>query len=537
MSWNDAPLFEARLKRALDSFDWSEAEAICTEVVNRTRVETEVLPELSARRLLHILRRKRRFAAMTSLAEALLQSGVRTPQIRRQYAQALIDQGHFPAAEAMLQTIIHDPQGIKGEELEARGLTGRIYKQLYVNANDPRLPRSRANLERALTAYREAYQRDPDQHLWHGINAVALADRARRDGLPIAGAPDARALAAAILTAFQERERQSTIALPAWDWATAMEAYVALDRHRDAADAALRYVDSVDADAFEIASTTRQLAEVWQLTDREPPGAHLLPILKAGLLARLGSAFDREVTKVAEEAAAVGGALRELEAIFGADRMVTLKWYKQGLEQCSAVARIEKRSGKGHGTGWLVRAGDFFPGREGVLLLTCAHVVSATPNPWAIAPEEARVNFQVRGEVLDVEADVVWSSPPAKLDATLLALKGRPSAQPLCLHKRPAVMTEPAPRMYIIGYPAGRDLELSLQDNHLLAASETLLHYRTPTEPGSSGSPVFEPDDWRVVALHHRGSQEMPRIDGGEGTYQANEGIAIPAIQKATAAS
>jgi V8-like Glu-specific endopeptidase len=88
--------------------------------------------------------------------------------------------------------------------------------------------------------------------------------------------------------------------------------------------------------------------------------------------------------------------------------------------------------------------------------------------------------------------------------------------------------------MYIIGHPAGRDLEISLQDNSLLASNERMLHYRTPTEPGSSGSPVFEPDDWRVVALHHKGSDTLPRIDGVEGTYPANEGIAIPAIQQQT---
>jgi hypothetical protein len=35
MSWNDAPQLESRLKRALDSFNWPEAEAICMEVVNR----------------------------------------------------------------------------------------------------------------------------------------------------------------------------------------------------------------------------------------------------------------------------------------------------------------------------------------------------------------------------------------------------------------------------------------------------------------------------------------------------------------------
>jgi hypothetical protein len=36
-----------------------------------------------------------------------------------------------------------------GEELEARGLTGRIYKQLYINDNDPTSTRNRTNLARA----------------------------------------------------------------------------------------------------------------------------------------------------------------------------------------------------------------------------------------------------------------------------------------------------------------------------------------------------------------------------------------------------
>ncbi len=537
MSWSDAPQLEARLKGALDAFNWPEAEAICTEITGRTRTDPELLPESSAKRLLQSLRRKRRFEQMTSLAEALLQSGLRTPQIRRQYAQALIDQGMLAAGELILQSIINDPQGIKGEELEARGLTGRIYKQLYVNTNDPCSHRNRANLERALTEYLYVYRLAPEQNLWHGINAVALADRGRRDKLPIPGLPDASSLAQAVLAALDERERQSTTALPAYDMATALEVFVALGRHQDAVDAALKYVDSIDADAFEIYSTTRQLTEVWQLNDQEPPGAHVLPILKAGLLSKQGSALERDPNKVVEEAGAVGSVVRDLEAIFGPDRMVTLKWYRQGLEQCNSIARIERRNGKGHGTGWLVAAGDFFPGREGVLLLTCAHVISPTPSPLAILPEESRVNFQAPGEVLEVEDDVVWTSPPVTLDATLLTLKGQPSAPPLRLHRRPAVMADPAPRMYIIGHPAGRDVELSLQDNHLLASNGTRLHYRTPTEPGSSGSPVFEPEDWRVIALHHKGSAELPRIDGKEGPYQANEGIAILAIQRATASS
>jgi hypothetical protein len=237
------------------------------------------------------------------------------------------------------------------------------------------------------------------------------------------------------------------------------------------------------------------------------------------------------------EAAMVGEAVEDLEAVFGDARMVTLLWYKKGLEQCNSIARVEKLNGRGHGTGWLVRASDFFPGRDGLLLLTNAHVVSPYPHPKSIFPEDCRVNFQTIGEVFEVEDEVVWTSPVKELDATFLALKGTPSAGPLVLHKRAVEMASPPPQTYIIGYPCGRDLELSLQDNNLLAYKDPFLHYRTPTEPGSSGSPVFEHEDWRVVALHHSGSKKKERIDGPGDPYEANEGIAILAIQRATQGS
>jgi hypothetical protein len=36
-----------------------------------------------------------------------------------------------------------------------------------------------------------------------------------------------------------------------------------------------------------------------------------------------------------------------------------------------------------------------------------------------------------------------------------------------------------------------------------------------------------------VIGLHHLGEKDLERLRGG-GTYEANEGIAIAAIQKAT---
>lgn len=70
----------------------------------------------------------------------------------------------------------------------------------------------------------------------------------------------------------------------------------------------------------------------------------------------------------------------------------------------------------------------------------------------------------------------------------------------------------------------------SIQDNLMLDFDEVNVHYRAPTEPGSSGSPVFD-RYWKLIALHHAGSEEMPKLHGG-GTYQANEGIWIGRIKQ-----
>lgn len=535
MPWDDAVRLETKLNGALDSFDWQVADEVCEEITRRVSTDASPLPESSARRLMRSLRRKGRFKAMTLLAEALLQAGLRTPEVRRQYAQSLIDRGIFLAAEQVLQSVIQDPQAPAREVLESRGLLGRTYKQLYVNNGDTASPRNRANLERALKEYLEVYRLDPSRHLWHGINVVALAERARRDGVPAAGLPDAAGLAAEIVATLDRREEEGEPVF-AFDEATRMEAYVALGRHREAADIALRYLDAPDADAFELQSTIRQLTEVWQLSDSEPPGDLLLPLLRAGHLRRVGGGLDLDSKRLAAESAAAEAADSRLEAIFGDTRMATFRWYRKGLEQCGSVARIERRDGAGHGTGWLVRAEDFFPGWTGVLLLTNNHVVSDPENRFSILPSDAQANFQAHGEIYHVESQVVWASSYKELDATFLRLKGEgvPTPAPLVLHERQLEMAVPPPRMYIIGHPKGRDLEISLQDNLLVACNEQLVHYRTPTEPGSSGSPVFEPEDWRVVALHHKGSNQQKRIDGQEGTYEANEGIAIRAIQEQT---
>ncbi len=530
---------ERQLTDALRVFDWNQAEELGRDLAAAVLRDPASIPETAARRILSKLRRKGRFPLMACLAEALIQSGQRAPQIRRQYAQALIDQGSLTAAELVLQSILQDSQGSRGEEIEARGLVGRIYKQLYINANGAGgpYPATRPFLERAINEYLYAYRLSPEDNYWHGINVVALLHRASLDGVSLQGLPYAADLAREILATLECKAATAVAEVPAFEIATALEAWVAIATAENSAaeqceraiheagGKALEYTAAGDADAFEVASTLRQLTEVWRLSEQTPPGSRVLPVLRAALLSREGSTVNLTAQEVRSD----------LEKVFGADKFQAVSWYKTGLERCGAVARIERRSGMGYGTGWLVRAQDFFPGDNSLLLITNTHVISPTPYPHALLPSQARANFQMLGKKIDIEdEDVVWSSPVGKFDATMIRLKGDfTQAVPLPLSSAKVQLADPPPRLYIIGHPGGGDLAFSLQDNYLIACSDRLLHYRTPTEGGSSGSPVFEPEDWRVVALHHAGKAEMERLDGQSGTYEANEGIVIQAIQQA----
>jgi hypothetical protein len=529
MSWSDLSDFHKDLTAALTAYDWNKARVLCADLINRTHKEPTPCPEADAKAILAALRKKRRFDLMASVADAFITSGQNAPRIRRQYAQALIDQGLLLAPEHMLQLLASEPFEGDSQVAEAHGLLGRIYKQRYINIDRADNKYARAFFERALAEYLQTYRLDPTRYYWQGVNAVALLHRAKADRIPVQHAPDVEALAREILEAVSYAS-QST---EAFDLATRVEALIAVGDFKAAEDTALLYSRHPDADAFEVDSTLRQFKEVWRLKDDEPPGATILPLLRAAKLRGENGSLNMQPADVDAEIALVKNARSQLERNFGNDKTVTLQWYQTGLLRTKSVARVERLNGKGHGTGWLVGAEAFFPGRSGVLLLTNAHVVNPDGTDNALSPDQAQANFLGAGQVLRFESKAVWSSPPDQFDATFLAFASDPPPlQPMPLASRKVRVGVPAPLVYIMGHPAGRDLELSLHDNKLLGCNEKLLHYRTPTEGGSSGSPVFEEDAWEVVGLHHAGGT-FDRLDGGTPPYEANEGITILALKNA----
>jgi hypothetical protein len=521
MAWDDLVETERQLTAALQQFDWERADAICKAIVDRLSNEPDPFPEPDARRWMQKLRRKRRFAAMGLLAEAVIESGLRTAQVRRQYSQALIDQGMLSAAERELQSLIDDPQTGEGERAEAHGLLGRIYKQRYMNIGAGALAeRAKRNLQRSFDEYSISYAANPREHTWHGINMVALLARAEADSVLLQGETDYRALASDILEVPADKEANAVAGPAAFDLATQMEAFVALGQFKNAGKTANVYADALDADAFEVACTTATAGSVASQQCRST-WCNAIPILRAAQLIKEGGGMSvplKEARRISRKSSAATVPSRSVNGT---------------PERGKSVCRVETVDGKGVGTGWLVKSSDFFDGPLRPLVLTNAHVVSTT-YATAIRPPDAWVNFQLLGQRIQMKS-IVWSSPVAELDATFMDLDEDLTCEPLPLFPSALEMTEPGPRLYIIGHPGGRDLEFSLHDNRLIACNQEKLHYRTPTEGGSSGSPVFDPLGWQVVGLHHAGKANMAKLGGPPGAfYEANEGLAILSIQRKT---
>lgn len=78
----------------------------------------------------------------------------------------------------------------------------------------------------------------------------------------------------------------------------------------------------------------------------------------------------------------------------------------------------------------------------------------------------------------------------------------------------------------IIQHPRGEKKQVALRENRIVDLVEAFLHYEADTEPGSSGSPVFN-DQWEIVALHHA---SVPSPDRDEFGGYLNEGIRISRI-------
>src|SRR5262245_1798823 len=404
---------------ALRTFDWAESDALCERIAGVIRSEPSGAAE-PVSRVLKLLRQKRRFQSMALLADALSECGVASVQSGVEYAQALTDTRFLSAAEALLDCLSRRPDAAHMAS-EIIGLRGRIAKQHHVNTPDAQIDRAHRYLNEAVRHYLAGFDLDHSIYFWHGINAVALIERAQRKGIPVHQFPDSKELARSILDTVRSPVKTADLR-HVWRIGTELEAYIALNDSVRAADAAVRYAGEKETDAFQIESTIRQLSEVWELTNNAPPGSQILPTLRAALLSREGGGFSLEPHQVAADLKGFAG----LEKVFGAGQFKTVKWYQHGLDCCEYIARIETSEGNSEGTGWVCRADALFGnGSDKLLLVTNSHVVNAKGGEGALRFDKAAVRFEISGHVSRCTS-IVWSSPINECDATILELDSLP---------------------------------------------------------------------------------------------------------------
>ena len=218
---------------------------------------------------------------------------------------------------------------------------------------------------------------------------------------------------------------------------------------------------------------------------------------------------------------------RLLEKIINTADFVGVRYLDAGAAAARSIGRVNIRDARGtlqgYGTGFLVSP---------TLLLTNHHVL---PNADTARSSVIEFDYQdgIDGKPRPVQ---MFPLDPGRFyladrdrDFALVAVGAEPGTlaqfgfNPLIQAEGKAVIGE---FVTIVQHPRGEKKQIALRENRIVDVPERFLHYSADTEPGSSGSPVFN-DQWEVVALHHASVRAPQHTEFGG---VLNEGVRISRI-------
>lgn len=227
-----------------------------------------------------------------------------------------------------------------------------------------------------------------------------------------------------------------------------------------------------------------------------------------------------------------------IERLQGGNDLIPVNYFELGLQAARSVCRIQIRDargyGQGYGTGFLVAPN---------LLLTNNHVFNQaemTIKSFAEFNFEDDINFHPKPtKLFSLLPDELFYTDP-NLDFTLVAVSSSATdgtaLSSFGILKLIEETGKALPNEYlsIIQHPEGNSKQIAVRENKLLWFDDNWVHYSTDTQPGSSGSPVFN-DQWLVIALHHSGVPKKDRKGNivkknGEIVWVANEGVRVSRI-------
>jgi endonuclease G len=216
-----------------------------------------------------------------------------------------------------------------------------------------------------------------------------------------------------------------------------------------------------------------------------------------------------------------------LEAIINTPDFVGTRYLDAGVAAARAVGRILIKDDRGrligHGTGSMISP---------QLMLTNHHVLDTAQ---AAATSNVEFDYQdgIDGKLLDVttfgfDPDLFFLADEG-LDFAIVAVRAAADElapfgfNRLIESEGKALLGE---FVTIVQHPRGEKKQVALRENRIVDGGQHFVHYSADTEPGSSGSPVFN-DQWEVLALHHASVRAPEHPEFGS---VLNEGVRVTAI-------
>ena len=517
------------------------------------------------------------FDLVARSADRFITRGQDSAMMRVHYAQALIDTGQPIAAINILRDAIKIDGIQKSEKDEVFGLLGRAHKQIYVNHANPKRDqvalRSKYehHLGDAIKYYELCFNSSaPGENHWPGINLVALLCLAERHGVVVRSGFDAREIAKDIISRLEPilATRNDN-----WLELTLGEAYLAVGDYDKAMQFYKAAIVNPTMKPFNVGSALRQLTEVWGAQIGGDGAGAIALMLKE----HLANMKNEEIIITGSErhaiakAAGMKNGTSDLETNIPGGKYIKFQTLITIVERAKSVAKILTPQLGSHGTGFLISASDIHPDYgDQKLLLTNAHVIwdkgwntNLTGDHGALQPDEARVVFEAEqpdgvSNIYTCQKEAIWQSPSYLHDVCLIPLNESVSHLPAVPLVHPSEeitassgeTSHEGTQVAVVGHPRNESLSLSIMgsienQNGVVVdygpmrkgdKDPIFLHYKTPTQPGNSGSPVFETNSWRLVGIHHAGFNEIkgrPKLNGAIGNNFANEGIYIGSIRRA----
>lgn len=539
------------LENALNAGNDKAVDEIFESIIAAIHDDDPSVDALAIAKINCLLRNNRKHEHAKRFSEALVIEEKNTFDTDKHYAQALIDTGMAAASLPGLHLLAAKENDNFKNFAEAKGLIGWVHKDLFINAKDKKKLAAINHLNKSLEAYAEPWKRDSDKTIWHASNLLALISRAEAEGISVPNELNRDAIADSLESAVKrvpEKHRNY------WDWASLAEGYVGREKWSEATNVLMEALGQKDNTPFQLNGTLRQFKEVWRLPERSAEGANMVTAIERSMLGRPNGEVSLRSADIERQMKTSEG---DLEALHSHHKMRSHKWVKKYLGRGDNVGSvIDKHSGVQKGTCCVIEGGYISESYKGQLLcLTNDHVISEYPEFYSDAkkplnPADAAVRFTA-SEDEDKKYqiyEIVWSSPYMEHDTCIFRLEDYPpllgSNLPIVDYV-PTINEDKPQQVFVISHPEKDSLSYSFQNTDLVdhdakvRGKDTLIpgliHYKTPTIPGSSGGVALNAE-LDMIGLHHAGGTTINKLNGDSGKYAVNEAIWIQPILNAARA-